>query len=160
MIKNYYKILDVNINCSNDEIKKSFRKLALFWHPDRNGNENAILKMQELNEAYAILSSPEKRKTYDILYRELFSDNTNINKFELKTNYEEKHNNIKRKHEKEFNDLNNWIKNIKFSIKSFDSLLDKGVNMIDKPVESFAYYLPYVLALAFILFIIYGMIQN
>ena len=160
MIKNYYKILEVNVNCSNEEIKKSFKKLALFWHPDRNGNENAILKMQELNEAYSILSDSEKRKTYDIVYKQLFITQPNINKYNTKSDYNEKYDNLKKEHEKEINELNNWIKNIKFSLKSFESLLDKGINVIDRPIENFAYYLPYVIALAFILFVIYGLSQS
>jgi DnaJ family protein A protein 2 len=63
---NYYKILEVDNNATNDEIKKSFRKLSLKYHPDRNGNNpEFIQKIQEVNEAYEILGDPVKRQSYD-----------------------------------------------------------------------------------------------
>ncbi|MBS1112737.1 MAG: DnaJ domain containing protein, partial [Nitrospirae bacterium] len=61
--KDYYKILGVTADASAEEIKKTFRKLAFQYHPDRNsGNENM---MKELNEAYAVLSDQQKRREYD-----------------------------------------------------------------------------------------------
>ncbi len=64
--KDYYKILGVSKNASPDEIKKAFRKLALKYHPDKNkGNKEAEERFKEINEAYAVLSDPEKRKQYD-----------------------------------------------------------------------------------------------
>jgi curved DNA-binding protein len=62
----YYKILGVAKTASTDEIKKAYRKLALKYHPDRtHGNKEAEEKFKEANEAYAVLSDPEKRKQYD-----------------------------------------------------------------------------------------------
>lgn len=62
----YYKILGISKNASTDEIKKAYRKLALKYHPDRNqGNKDSEEKFKEANEAYAVLSDPEKRKQYD-----------------------------------------------------------------------------------------------
>jgi DnaJ family protein B protein 6 len=54
-------------DCSNDEIKKAFRKLAVKWHPDKNPNnkEEATEKFKEISEAYEILSDDAKRKKYD-----------------------------------------------------------------------------------------------
>ena len=48
MIKNYYKTLGINQNASQIEIRKAFRKLANFWHPDKNSNSIAIEKMKDL----------------------------------------------------------------------------------------------------------------
>ena len=57
--KNYYEILGVSANASDEEIKKAFRKLALKYHPDRGGNAE---KFKEINEAYAILTGKEQSK--------------------------------------------------------------------------------------------------
>lgn len=70
--KNYYALLGVAEDASTHQIKEAFRKLALRYHPDRNqGNPEAQSKMQQINEAYAVLSDPEKRRQYDSMYRRL-----------------------------------------------------------------------------------------
>jgi len=64
--KDYYAILGVSKSAQEDEIKKTFRKLALKYHPDRNpGDKAAEEKFKEISEAYEVLSDPEKRKKYD-----------------------------------------------------------------------------------------------
>jgi curved DNA-binding protein len=66
--KDYYKILGVERNASESEIKSAFRKLALQYHPDRNqGNKAAEEKFKEINEAYEVLSDKDKRARYDQL---------------------------------------------------------------------------------------------
>ena len=63
--KDYYATLDVNRDASADEIKKAFRKLARKYHPDVSKETDAEQKMKEVNEAYTVLSDPEKRAAYD-----------------------------------------------------------------------------------------------
>lgn len=64
--KDYYEILGLQKGASDEEIKKAFRKLALKYHPDRNpGNKEAEEKFKEINEAYQILSDPQKKAQYD-----------------------------------------------------------------------------------------------
>ncbi|CRF32684.1 Conserved hypothetical membrane protein [Brachyspira suanatina] len=69
MDKDYYKILDVTIFSSNEKIKKSYRELAMKYHPDRNpGDENAHNMFVDINEAYEILSNKDTRMQYNIKY--------------------------------------------------------------------------------------------
>ncbi|MBS1552215.1 MAG: molecular chaperone DnaJ [Bacteroidetes bacterium] len=64
--RDYYEILSVGKNSTTDEIKTSYRKLAMKYHPDKNpGNAEAEEKFKELAEAYEILSDPNKRQRYD-----------------------------------------------------------------------------------------------
>ena len=64
--KDYYQILEVSKDASADEIKKSYRSLALKYHPDRNKDVNATEKFKEIGEAYAVLSDESKRRMYDM----------------------------------------------------------------------------------------------
>src|SRR5688572_29985130 len=64
--KDYYKILGVERNADEKEIKKAFRKLAQQYHPDKNpGDKVAEAKFKEINEAYTVLSDADKRSKYD-----------------------------------------------------------------------------------------------
>lgn len=63
--KDYYQVLGVARDASPEEIKKAFRKLAFQHHPDHNHQEGAAEKFKEINEAYQVLSHPDKRATYD-----------------------------------------------------------------------------------------------
>jgi curved DNA-binding protein CbpA len=65
--RDYYEVLGIPPDASAEEVKKAYHKLAFQYHPDRQGkSEEAHRKMQELNEAYAILSDPTKRREYDL----------------------------------------------------------------------------------------------
>lgn len=65
-MKDYYGILGVSRNATQDQIRKAFRKLAAKYHPDRNpGDKQAEEMFKKINEAHEVLSDPEKRKLYD-----------------------------------------------------------------------------------------------
>ena len=61
----YYSILKIQKNATQDEIKKQFRKLVKEWHPDKNPEISTKEKMAEINKAYEVLSDIERRKNYD-----------------------------------------------------------------------------------------------
>ncbi len=64
--KDYYKILELNKNATQEDIKKAYRKLARKYHPDLNpNNKEAEKKFKEINEANEVLSNAENRKKYD-----------------------------------------------------------------------------------------------
>jgi DnaJ-class molecular chaperone len=69
----YYDILGVSKTATAAQIKSSYRKLALQWHPDRNKSPEAEAKFKEINEAYQILSDTKKRQTYDQFGHSAFS---------------------------------------------------------------------------------------
>jgi molecular chaperone DnaJ len=63
--RDYYEVLGVSRNASDDEVKKAFRRLAKQYHPDTNKEAGAEARFIEINEAYEVLSDPQKRAAYD-----------------------------------------------------------------------------------------------
>jgi molecular chaperone DnaJ len=64
--RDYYEVLGVRRDCSAEELKRAYRKLAMQYHPDRNnGDKTAEERFKEIGEAYAVLSDPDKRQRYD-----------------------------------------------------------------------------------------------
>ncbi|MCI8610120.1 MAG: molecular chaperone DnaJ [Firmicutes bacterium] len=64
--RDYYEVLGLKKGASDDEIKKAFRKMAMKYHPDKNpGDKEAEEKFKEVNEAYSVLSDPDKKSKYD-----------------------------------------------------------------------------------------------
>merc|ERR1719154_696746 len=68
----YYAMLNVSHDASMKEIKRSFRKLAMEYHPDKNKSEGAQMIFQELSEAYSILGDAEKKAEYDQLFKHFY----------------------------------------------------------------------------------------
>lgn len=73
--RDYYEVLGVDKNASEADIKSAFRKLAKRYHPDVSKEENAAEKFKEAQEAYAVLSDPQKRKQYDQFGHNAFNNN-------------------------------------------------------------------------------------
>ena len=73
--RDYYEVLGVDKNATEANIKSAFRKLAKKYHPDVSKEENAAEKFKEAQEAYAVLSDPEKRKQYDQFGHSAFNNN-------------------------------------------------------------------------------------
>ena len=64
--RDYYEVLGLEKGASEDQIKSAFRKMAMKYHPDRNpGDKSAEEKFKEINEAYSVLSDPDKKEKYD-----------------------------------------------------------------------------------------------
>ncbi|KAL3573992.1 hypothetical protein D5086_024605 [Populus alba] len=65
--KDYYKILEVDYDATDEKIRLNYRMLALKWHPDKHLGDSAVTaKFQDINEAYKVLSDPAKRFEYDL----------------------------------------------------------------------------------------------
>lgn len=64
----YYNILKVNRNASDEDLKKAYKRLAMIWHPDKNQARKgeAEAKFKQISEAYDVLSDPQKRQIYDL----------------------------------------------------------------------------------------------
>jgi len=72
MLYDYYSIIGIPFNATLEDIKKAFRRQAHIWHPDKNPGKDTVKKMQDINEAYLILSDAEARAKYDIEYMFVF----------------------------------------------------------------------------------------
>ncbi len=143
MKENYYDILEINKNASSEIIEKAYKTLVKKYHPDLQENNLKIEyeeKIKKINEAYEILSNPEKKKKYDLIlenneiskenYNKLYNENINLkNEINIlkninntnyninKNNYEEKNNSYK--------NIKNYILklNYKSIIKDFIALI-------------------------------------
>ncbi len=138
MFVDYYAILDVNGNATQEEIKLAFKRQALKWHPDRNPGVDTTKRMQEINEAYLILKDIEARTRYDKEYLR-FKEFKNNQQREYKRNNQEKRKSEQTHTYAEYqsNDdiLNNWMKNAKHqavdlakqTVEDFKGMVSVGV---------------------------------
>ena len=89
--KDYYKILEINKNSSQDDIRKAYKKLVCKYHPDKNpeNQEESEIKFKEITEAYSVLSNPSKRSDYDGFGRTDFQnfDYNNVDPFNFFNEY-------------------------------------------------------------------------
>jgi len=134
MFIDYYKIFDLPKNSTKVEIRKRYRELAKKYHPDINKDENATRLMQEILEAYYILSDDEARERYDLLYDRYYAykgesktksnNSSNSNSQESKTGFQDF----------QFNDpiLEKWILNAKKQALDFISKTYKDTKGITK----------------------------
>src|SRR4249919_1679075 len=67
--RDFYQVLGVERGASDEDIKRAFRKLAQQWHPDVNTDPDADARFKEINEAYQVLSDPQRRQAYDLFGR-------------------------------------------------------------------------------------------
>lgn len=81
-MNDYYKILNLKNDATENEIKKAFRALALKYHPDQNpGDKTSEEKFKKINDAYAILIDPQKRGVYDQVGHENYKEDIFFNNF-------------------------------------------------------------------------------
>lgn len=78
MFIDYYSTLNIDHKANSDVIKKAYRRQAIKWHPDKNPGKDTASEMQQVNEAYLILSDPDGRERYDneyALFKQKFAGN-------------------------------------------------------------------------------------
>lgn len=115
MLPDYYKIFGLSKNATQAEIKKRYRELAKKYHPDVNKSPDATSKMQEIQEAYYILSDDEARERYDIQYERVYGNKSEGFKQSSHSQTNQTYNEKKENYKEQFSDpiLEKWIINAK-----------------------------------------------
>lgn len=109
MFYNYFAILDISIDASDEEIKKAYYRQAMIWHPDKNKSPDAVQRMQLINEAYLILKDNEARKKYLYEYHMHFSSKVkNTNTESTQNQQYAESDNYNFAYYTNFNDNTNW----------------------------------------------------
>lgn len=112
--KDFYKILGLDKNASQDDIKKAYRNLSKKYHPDINKSEEAIQKYKDVQEAYEALSNKEKRKNYDSLNNSSFDNIFNqTNDYYSSIFGNKDYADILNNYEKIFNNTNNYSNTVR-----------------------------------------------
>lgn len=141
MFKDYYQILDIPQNSSQEEIKIAFKKQAILWHPDKNPEIDTTEQMQNINEAFLILKDIDARKRYDVefnLYR------NSINNLEKNEQFTNKKNNSSEEYVVNDEILNNWMNNAKKqsvdlakqTIEDFKKIAKDGIDGAKKSITN------------------------
>lgn len=148
MFVDYYQILGLNQNSSSEQIKKRFKELAKKYHPDVNKNADSTKLMQELLEAYYILSDLEARRRYDIQYDRFY----NQSRADQNTNSQSKES-PKSEQDFKYNDpiIEKWVINAKN--QAFD-FIRKSLEETKGISKSGCKYFFYALIINFIILII------
>ena len=170
---NYYDLLGIDKNASNEEIKKAYRNQAKKWHPDLNKDPKAPEMAKKVNEAKEILLDEEKRKDYDI-YLENYKNGIfdNLDKRESHTNY----NNYEEKTYTKWEYFKLYIKYYNVGIfrkilaiicvllESLFCLILQGINyIIAYIISSFGYYITYglmIIAIVLVIIIIVNIVSD
>lgn len=114
---NYYEILGISLNATQEEIKKAYRRMAKKYHPDMNPDIDTTEKMKEINTAYDTLSDIEKRKAYD----KTLKPKSN----EPKINNENAYKSYTKTKEESESDLDDWLKDYLYHRRRLNNLYEK-----------------------------------
>jgi len=146
MFKDYYSILEVDENVSQNDLKLAFKKQALKWHPDRNPGVDSTIQMQSINEAYLILKDNDARLRYDKEYRRY----KEFEKFNKRSKESSKNENTSSQNEFQSDDeiLKKWMNNAKKqavelareTIKEFKGMTEVGVKAAVKGAGNQFFY--------------------
>lgn len=114
---NYYEILGISFNATQEEVKKAYRRMAKKYHPDMNPDIDTTEKMKEINTAYDTLSDIEKRKAYDKTLKP--------KSYEPKINNEKAYNSYTKTKEESESDLDDWLKDYLYHRRKLNELYEK-----------------------------------
>jgi len=137
-VKDYYKLLELELGASLLEIKKAYRRLALRLHPDRSNEPNAAQNFMEITEAYEVLRDPMQKSEYDRLYLKYFRPKTK----EQFTEQAYEHTNYKKQQE--------WETHGREKAKEYSTIpFEEFARMLLKEISVGASYIPNSIAIIF-----------
>ena len=131
-MKDYYLILGLSADATEEQIKSAYHNMAVLWHPDKNPNRDTTEKMKEINEAYAILSNSESRFRYDREYS-FYKYAQAANDKEETEEYEIRDETLKRDVDKARMSAEEFVKNFYSNFKTDTNLAARGAWEAAKP---------------------------
>jgi len=120
--ENYYEVLEISINASQEEIKKAYHRLSKKYHPDLNLDDDTEAVMKKINEAYEVLSNLEKRKEYDLTLNKDKTTSTTVKNDSAYKSY------TKTREESE-SDLEDWLKDYLKFRRNLNKLYKKYIEL-------------------------------